>query len=239
MEQIFELTILVPVFNEADNLPRVERELTAFITAAPVKTKVLFINDGSSDQSASVIESICATNPSFFFIHLERNHGLSTALKAGFDAVDTRFTGYIDADLQTSPQDFLKLLEYCNEYDLVNGIRVNRKDTSIKKLSSKIANAIRRSVTHDGSSDTGCPLKIMHTELLKKIPFFKGMHRFIPALVLLAGGTVKEVPVSHYPRLAGKSNYHLWNRLTGPLMDLFAFSWMQRHYIRYQIIKKG
>jgi glycosyltransferase involved in cell wall biosynthesis len=216
MEQIFDLTILVPVFNEAENLPRVERELSAFINVAPVKTKVLFINDGSSDQSASIIESLCASNPVFSFIHLQSNQGLSTALKAGFDAVDTRLTGYIDADLQTSPQDFLELLKYCNEYDLVNGIRINRKDNGIKKLSSKIANAIRRSVTHDGSSDTGCPLKIINTEVLKKIPFFKGMHRFLPALVLLTGGRVKEVPVNHYPRLAGKSKYHLWNRLTGP-----------------------
>ena len=239
MDNIFDLTIIVPVFNEQENLPRVEQELSGFIKSVPLKTSVIFVNDGSSDKSPELIENICSSNNSFSFIHLKKNQGLSTALKAGIDQVNSRLTGYLDADLQTSPKDFMKLLPFTDSYDLVTGIRIRRKDTLVKKISSSIANSIRRSVTHDGISDTGCPLKIIRTDILKQVPFFNGMHRFLPALVLMVGGTVKEVPVTHYSRLSGKSKYHLFNRLWGPLADLLAFSWMRHNYIRYEIVKKG
>ncbi len=239
MGNICELTILVPVYNEQGNIRRLEREFLSFIQTAGIGSKVLFINDGSTDNSPELIESVCAANESFHFIHLNGNHGLSTALKAGFDHCDTRLTGYIDADLQTSPSDFKELLRYIDSFDLVTGIRVNRKDSLIKKISSSIANSIRRSITHDGISDTGCPLKIIRTDMARRIPFFSGMHRFLPALVLLEGGSVKEVPVNHFPRMAEKSKYHLWNRIFGPAIALLAYYWMQHNYIRYQIIKKG
>ena len=239
MEIHFDLTIIVPVYNEEENLSRLGVELSAFLNQSNTKAKVLFVNDGSTDYSASIIESICDNNEAFNFIHLKGNKGLSTALKAGIDLIDTRYTGYIDADLQTSPSDFEKLLEFIDQYDLVSGIRVNRQDSLVKKVSSSIANSIRRSVTKDGVSDTGCPLKIIRTDIAKRIPFFNGMHRFLAALVQLDGGIVKEVPVNHYQRLAGKSKYHLWNRIFGTMIDLCAFSWMKRNYIRYEITGKG
>lgn len=235
----YDLTILVPVYNEEGNILRLEKELSLFIQNAGIRSKVLFIDDGSTDSSPELIESVCASNESFSFIHLKENRGLSTALKAGIDEADTAWIGYIDADLQTSPGDFNSLLKHIGAYDMVTGIRMNRKDSRIKKISSSLANSIRRSVTHDGITDTGCPLKIMRSAIVKKIPFFDGMHRFLPALVMLEGGSVKEVPVQHFPRIAGKSKYHLGNRLLGPLASLIAFSWMRRNYIRYQIQKKG
>jgi dolichol-phosphate mannosyltransferase len=239
MESSYDLTIIVPVYNEEANLTRVREELSEFLRSAKLPTKILFVNDGSTDKSPSMIESICHEDKSFSFIHLKGNKGLSTALKAGIDQVDTKYTGYIDADLQTSPSDFNKLLEFAEQFDLVTGIRVNRKDSLIKRISSSIANAIRRAVTKDGVSDTGCPLKIFRTDTAKQIPFFNGMHRFLPALILMVGGNLKEVPVSHYRRQAGKSKYRLMNRLLGPLSDLYAFYWMKRNYIHYEIIKKG
>jgi dolichol-phosphate mannosyltransferase len=239
MEGILDFTIIVPVFNEEANLPRIANELSDFLRSTKFKVWVLFVNDGSTDNSASLIESICHENELFGFIHLKGNRGLSTALKAGIDQVETKFTGYIDADLQTSPSDFNKLLEFAEQFDLVTGIRVNRKDSLIKRITSSIANAIRRTVTKDGISDTGCPLKIIRTDIARQIPFFKGMHRFLPALVILSGGKVKEVPINHYPRKAGKSKYHLLNRLFGPFFDLWVFCWMKRNYIRYEIIGKG
>jgi hypothetical protein len=130
-------------------------------------------------------------------------------------------------------------MKYIIDYDLVTGNRTGRKDGWIKRISSRIANSIRRSVTHDGVSDTGCPLKVFHTEAVRRIPFFNGMHRFLPALVLLNGGKVKEIPVRHFQRLAGKSNYHLLNRLIGPAIDLLAFVWMRKRTIRYEITGKG
>ncbi len=233
------LTIIVPLFNEEGNLPRLAKELSGYLSLSPHKAKVLFVNDGSTDNSRELVERLCAENQAFTFIHLKRNSGLSSALKAGIDQVITPYLGYIDADLQTSPMDFDLLMTHIADFELVTGIRVSRKDGIIKRISSRIANAIRRSVTHDGMSDTGCPLKIFHTSTIQRIPFFKGMHRFLPALVLLDGGRVKQIPVRHFERIAGKSNFHLWNRLLGPAADLIAFGWMRSRYIRYEIAGRG
>lgn len=90
-------------------------------------------------------------------------------------------------------------------------------------------------MTNDGVSDTGCPLKVMHTDLAKRIPLFNGMHRFFPALIMLQNQEVKQIPVRHYPRFAGESKYHLWNRLTGPFIDCFAYRWMKKRYINYSV----
>jgi dolichol-phosphate mannosyltransferase len=233
------LTIIVPTYNEEDNLLRVGQELSDHLARTKTPTKVLFVNDGSTDRSGEMIEALCAADPRFGYLHLARNSGLSAAMKAGFDHVETRYAGYIDSDLQTSPEDFDLLMPFAADHELVTGIRVNRKDTFVKNMSSRIANAIRRSFTHDGASDTGCPLKVIRTDVARRIPFFKGMHRFLPALVQLDGGRVKEVPVRHFPRLAGASKYHLWNRLLGPAADLLAYRWMRSRYIRYQVAKKG
>ncbi|MEG2276876.1 MAG: dolichol-phosphate mannosyltransferase, partial [Odoribacter sp.] len=119
--------------------------------------------------------------------------------------------------------------------EMVTGIRMGRKDSFIKNISSKIANNFRRSMTHDGVQDTGCPLKILRTEYAKRIPFFTGMHRFLPALIELQQGKVKQIPVHHFQRIAGKSKYNLANRLIGPFKDCFAYRWMKKRYINYKI----
>ncbi|WP_295809881.1 glycosyltransferase [uncultured Apibacter sp.] len=234
----YELTVIIPVFNEADNLERVKKEMSIFLNAAKKKSKVLFINDGSKDSSLSVIQEICKDNDEFTYISFDRNYGLSSAIKAGFDYTNTRWVGYIDADLQTSPMDFNILLDYADQYQLVTGVRANRKDSIVKNLSSKIANGIRRAFTHDGMDDTGCPLKIIQTDYAKKIPMFKGLHRFLPAMILLQNGKVIQHPVQHFERIAGKSKFHLWNRLFGPLSDCFAFIWMKKKYINYKVAEK-
>lgn len=233
------LTIIVPLYNEEGNLPRLAKELSDYLSQTIYSAKVLFVNDGSTDNSVKFVEQFCAENHAFSYINLKKNSGLSTALKAGIDQVKTKCTGYIDADLQTSPYEFDLLMEYADCYDLVTGIRTGRKDGIVKRISSWIANSIRRAVTHDGVSDTGCPLKVFHTDTARRIPFFKGMHRFLPALVLLDGGHVKQVPVRHYKRLAGKSNYHISNRLFGSAVDLIAFIWIRKRYIRYEITDRG
>ena len=156
-------------------------------------------------------------------------------MKAGIDAIESRLTGYIDSDLQTNPEDFNLLLEYAADYQLVAGIRAKRKDTFFKRLQSKIANGFRRSMTGDTATDTGCPLKVMWSSYAKRLPFFDGMHRFLPALMMLEEGRFKELPVRHYPRTAGVSKYHLWNRLKGPFLDCFAYRWMKKRYIRYHV----
>jgi len=235
----YEFTIVVPVYNEEGNLLRVEKELLNFINIAKKTTKILFVNDGSKDKSQFLIEEICKRNEAFNFISFKENRGLSAALKAGFDAVDTRLVGYIDSDLQTTPEDFNLLLDEIEGYDLITGVRANRKDDFVKNMSSKIANGIRRTFTHDGMDDTGCPLKVLKTKNAKRIPMFKGLHRFLPAMVLLQNGRIKQIPIRHFPRIAGEPKFGLWNRLLGPLMDCFAYLWMKKKYINYEVDKKG
>lgn len=235
----YEFTIIVPVYNEEDNLKRVELELSNYIKIATKKTKILFVNDGSADKSQLLIEEICANNSDFSYISFEQNRGLSAAIAAGFKNVDTEFVGYIDSDLQTAPEDFNLLLEKIGEFDLVTGVRANRKDSFVKNMSSAIANGIRRSFTYDGMDDTGCPLKVIKTEFAQNIPMFNGLHRFLPAMILLQNGKIKQIPVQHFPRIAGEAKYGLWNRLVGPLIDCFAYLWMKKKYLNYKIAKKG
>jgi glycosyltransferase involved in cell wall biosynthesis len=133
-----------------------------------------------------LIREINKNNPLFTFISFEKNCGLSAAIKAGFDHATTKWVGYIDADLQTTPEDFNILADYCNDYDLVTGVRTGRQDSFVKNASSKIANSIRRSFTHDGMDDTGCPLKIIKAEKAKAIPMFNGLHRFLTCYDIIA-----------------------------------------------------
>jgi len=231
----YEMTIIVPVFNEEQSIYRLEKELGNYLLSASVSCCVLFVDDGSKDNSLEKIKEVCSRNESFYFIHLKENRGLSTALKAGIDNSESRLVGYIDADLQTTPEDFNLLLEHVSKYEMVIGIRIGRKDNFVKKLSSRIANGYRRMMTHDGIVDTGCPLKIIRTEYARRIPFFDGMHRFLPALIQLENAKVKQIPVRHFPRKEGQSKYHLWNRLAGPFLDCFAYRWMKKRYIHYSI----
>lgn len=233
--QEYELTVVVPVYNEVESLPRVERAMREWLPTSPVKACVLMVNDGSKDGSLELMREICARNEAMYYISLAKNGGLSAAMKAGIDATHSRYVGYIDADLQTTPEDFNLLLEHVADYQLVMGIRAGRKDSFFKNLQSKIANGFRNMMTHDGAKDTGCPLKVMWTDYAKRIPFFTGMHRFLPALIQLQEGRMMQIPVRHFPRTEGVSKYHLWNRLIGPFKDCFAYRWMRKRYINYQI----
>lgn len=236
----YQFTIIVPVYNEAENIERLETVLGDYVTTAAKETCVLFVNDGSSDTSLERIVDTCSRNEHFFYISFSRNAGLSAAIKAGIDYAESPLVGYIDADLQTDPNDFDLLLEYSDTYQLVTGIRADRKDSRFKKLQSRIANGFRRMMTHDGATDTGCPLKVMQLSAARHIPFFKGMHRFLPALILLQDGArYKELPVRHFPRTAGKSKFHLWNRMTAPFADCFAYRWMKRRAINYHVDQSG
>lgn len=231
----YDLTIIVPVYNEEDNFPRLERELGAYLQKASRPACVLFVNDGSKDDSLRCMQEVCERNKDMYYISFEKNCGLTAAIKAGFDAAESPLVGYIDADLQTDPEDFNLLLRDADDYALVMGIRANRKDSGFKKFQSKFANGFRRMMTDDGVADTGCPLKILHTDVAKRIPMFTGMHRFLPALVQLQNGRVQQIPVRHYPRQAGVSKFNLWNRLIGPTVDCFAYRYMRSRWYNYKV----
>lgn len=232
----YRFTIIVPVFNEEDNVRQLEERLSAYLPQCSVKACVLFVNDGSTDDSAARLLEVCTRHTDFYYIDFEKNRGLSAAIKAGIDWCESELVGYMDADLQTAPEDFNLLLDKLGDHAMSIGIRADRKDSFFKNLQSKIANGFRRMMTHDGAIDTGCPLKVLRTDVARRIPLFKGMHRFLPALVLLQDGcTYVQVPVRHFPRVAGKSKYHLWNRLWGPFADCFAYRWMKPRYVNYKV----
>lgn len=230
----YDFTVVVPLFNEEDNIERLHDELSSFLLESIFSTCVLFVDDGSTDSSLQKVKEVCKASPHFYYLSLAKNSGLSAAIKAGIDCVESKYIGYIDADLQTTPKDFNLLLPHLANYKMVIGIRQNRKDTFVKKMSSKIANNFRRFMTKDDAQDTGCPLKVLHTEYARRMPFFTGMHRFMPALLLLEGEQTKQVVVRHFPRIAGVAKYNLRNRLISPFLDCFAYRWMKKRYINYQ-----
>lgn len=233
----YEMTIVVPVYNEVESLDRLAEVLKEYLNKALVQSKVVFVNDGSSDGSQVKIQNICSNDERFEYIRFKNNCGLSSAIKAGIDYCQTPLLGYIDADLQTTPDDFDILYKHIEGYDAVIGYRAKRKDTLSKKIQSRFANAIRRSLIDDEIIDTGCPLKIFRTEMVKRIPFFDGMHRFIPALMLLESGKIKQIEVQHFEREAGESKFNIFNRSIRPLQDLFAYRWMKNRYIHYEIVE--
>lgn len=233
-----KMTIIIPVYNEIDNLERIKTVFIDYLKQSTTPSKVLFIDDGSTDGSIDTIIKICEI-PEFGYIKFDKNYGLSAAIKAGIDYCDTELIGYIDADLQTTPSDFDVLLKEIEGHDAVIGFRGKRKDTWSKKIQSKFANGIRRALIDDGVIDTGCPLKVLRTTSAKKIPFFDGMHRFIPALIQLQGGSIHQIHVQHFERIAGKSKFNIFNRSVKPLQDAFAYRWMRNRYINYTVEQRN
>lgn len=231
----YRFSIVVPVYNEQENMAALENRLSNFLSHSIYPACVIFVNDGSKDESGRYIREICSRHKDFFYLDFMQNAGLSAAIKAGIDYCFSDYVGYIDADLQTDPDDFNLLLKDIPDYAMVMGIRANRKDSFFKKIQSKIANGFRRMMTNDGVEDTGCPLKVIQTEYAKRVPFFNGMHRFLPALIQLQKGEVKQIAVRHYPRVAGLSKFNLWNRLLSPFLDCFAYRWMKKRYINYKV----
>jgi glycosyltransferase involved in cell wall biosynthesis len=233
------ISVVVPIFNEEDAIFSLHEAFTYYFENSKYKVVVLLVNDGSTDNSLEKIKGLCAKDEHFRFISFDRNYGLSAAIKAGFGHSKTDLVGYIDADLQTNPTDFLKFEPFLDSFDLVMGSRTERKDKFVKRISSRFANSFRDSLLHDGVQDSGCPLKIIRREMAVKLPFFKGSHRFIPALVLMKGGTIKEIPVSHFQRLTGVSKFNVWNRLIGPLVDTIAVRWMIKREIKFKILSES
>ncbi len=233
------ISIVIPIFNEEAAIGFLEKAFYPFFEGSRLEVTVLLVNDGSTDNSLERIQKLCAKDRRFQFISFDRNYGLSAAIRAGFEYSKTEWVGYIDADLQTDPTDFVKFEPFLDSFDLVMGSRTERKDKFVKRLSSRFANWFRDSLLHDGVQDSGCPLKIIQREMAVSLPFFKGSHRFIPALVLMKDGKIKEIPVSHFPRMTGKSKFNVWNRLLGPLVDTIAVRWMMKRTIRYQISKRS
>jgi dolichol-phosphate mannosyltransferase len=231
-------SVVIPIKDERDNLVLLTQQLLKFLKsrdesrAAPFE--ILFIDDGSSDGSSDLLDQLAAQHSEVGVIHFDRNYGQSSAFDAGFLRSTGDLVITMDGDLQNDPADIGTLLAYVKDFDLVCGWRTNRHDSAVRKISSRIANAVRSAVTGDRVHDTGCSLKIFRRPVVAKLQMFEGMHRFFPALALMHGFTITEVPVRHHPRTRGVSKYGVGNRLFKSLYDLIAVRWMQQRCLRYR-----
>ena len=224
------VSVIVPVYNEEENVPILQAELKAALRA--IDHELIFVDDGSADHTVERIEA----DPNVRLIRFEKNAGQSAAMYAGLRAARAAILVLIDGDLQNDPADIPKLIdEISRGADLVCGYRALRRDTRVKRLTSRVANAVRSRYTKDGVRDTGCTLKAMRRECVSALVPFKGMHRFIPALIKDAGYRLVEIPVNHRPRRFGQTKYGLGNRAVRATMDMFGVRWLLSRRLNYKI----
>ncbi len=234
MSQV-DLSIVVPAYNEAENLPLLLGEVEAAFAASDLKWEIVFVDDGSADPTLDTLRAMRDRQPAVRIVVMDRNSGQSAALEAGFRAARGVLVGMLDADLQNDPADMPRLLDAMrgNGADMAIGVRVNRQDTEWKKIQSRIGNGVRNWITNDRVTDTGCSLKLFRKECVAGLKLYRGMHRFLPTLARLQGFKVVELPVNHRPRRHGTSKYGMMNRAFTGLADCFAVRWMSRRWVRY------
>jgi dolichol-phosphate mannosyltransferase len=224
------VSVVVPLFNEEASMPILQSELRAAL--GDLDHEIIFVDDGSIDRTVERIENA----PNVRVVQFARNAGQSAAIYAGLQAACGATAVLIDGDLQNDPADIPKLLaEISRGADLVCGYRAQRKDTLIKRLTSRVANFVRSRFTKDGVRDTGCTLKAMRRECIGALIPFKGMHRFIPALIKAAGYRLVEIPVNHRPRRFGRSKYGLGNRALRATIDMFGVRWLLSRRLNYKV----
>ena len=225
-----DVSVVVPLYNEEQSVAMLQRELADALTG--LDYEIIFVDDGSRDETVARI----AANPRTRVLHFEKNAGQSAAIFAGLQAVRSEVAVLIDGDLQNDPADIPGLLaEISRGADLVCGYRARRKDTLLKRITSRVANFVRSRFTRDGVRDTGCTLKAMRRDCIGALVPFKGMHRFIPALVKGAGYRLVEIPVNHRPRRFGQSKYNLGNRALRATVDMFGVRWLLSRRLNYQV----
>jgi len=224
------VSVVVPLFNEEASMPILQSELRAAL--GDLDHEIIFVDDGSIDRTVERIENA----PNVRVVRFAKNAGQSAAIYAGLQAACGATAVLIDGDLQNDPADIPKLLaEISRGADLVCGYRAQRKDTLIKRLTSRVANFVRSRFTKDGVRDTGCTLKAMRRECIGALIPFKGMHRFIPALIKAAGYRLVEIPVNHRPRRFGRSKYGLGNRALRATIDMFGVRWLLSRRLNYKV----
>ena len=226
-----EISLVIPVFNEEESLEILAAEIREALGPTGRSYEVLYVDDGSKDRSPEILARLLAADPRVRVLRQRRNAGQSAAFDAGFRAARGEFVVTLDADLQNDPSDIPRLLAAMDRADVVCGVRANRRDTWVRRASSRIANGVRNRLTHDHVTDTGCSLKAFRTRFLGRLPMFHGMHRFLPTLLKMEGARVVEIPVNHRPRRYGVAKYGIGNRLFRALADLFAVRWMQKRWL--------
>jgi dolichol-phosphate mannosyltransferase len=236
----FELSVVIPFYNEEESLQAVCEEVVKVLSAeSDLSWEMILVNDGSSDGTAPAIKALCSKYPNFKGVHLQKNGGQSAALQAGFLTARGTLIATLDGDGQNDPHDLPHLIQALNErnLDMMCGIRMKREDNLVRKVSSRLANRVRAAILQDQITDVGCSLRIFRRECFERVPFFRNAHRFFPALFQMANYKVDEIPVNHRVRNHGKSKYGggINSRLWVGLVDLAGAFWLKKRALNYQV----
>ncbi len=223
-----EISIIVPVHNEQANVLPLAEEVGAVFGKGPWNYELVFVDDASVDGTWKAIQEAQMKNGRVRGVRHNRQAGQSAALWTGIQITTSPVLATMDGDLQNDPSDFPAMLERLDDYDFVCGVRVQRSDRWIRKVSAKVARAARRRVLRVDFADTGCALRVFRRSTLDNLFPFNGLHRFLPILVHGNGARTLEVPVKHRHRVHGVSKYGVWNRLGRGIADLLAIAWYQR-----------
>jgi glycosyltransferase involved in cell wall biosynthesis len=232
------LSVVLPVYNEVESLPVLWRELAQVLPGLAAPAEVIFVDDGSTDGSAEVLHRLAKEDRRIRLIRFEENIGLSAAFYAGLQAARGRIIATMDSDLQNDPRDIGMLMSHLGEADAVVGWRHIRRDSWLKRMSSRIANGIRKAITDDAVQDTACSLRVMRRECVAAVPPYTGMHRFVPTLLRIAGFRVVQVRVNHRPRTFGRSKFSVVDRAFTAFADLLVVRWMMGSRLRYKIVER-
>jgi glycosyltransferase involved in cell wall biosynthesis len=225
-----QLSVVVPLFNEEENVPILQSEIERSLEGRDYE--IVFVDDGSTDSTSQRVNC----GPRVRLLRFSKNEGQSAAMIAGIASAKGDFIVMLDGDLQNDPADIPRLLDEIERgADLVCGYRAKRADSLSKKITSRVANFVRSRFVGDGVRDTGCTLKAMRRECAAALVPFKGVHRFIPALVKNAGFKLAEIPVNHRARKFGVSKYGLGNRALRATMDMFGVHWLQSRRLSYRL----
>ena len=230
-----EISIVIPAYNEQECIADCVREVHSVLMGINRPFEIIVVDDGSTDATAEALRRLQREMDALRIVRFKRNCGQTSAMAAGFERARGDIVVTLDADMQNDPADIPAMLEKLKDWDVVCGVRVNRADSIVRRLSSRIANGVRNCLTGERVTDTGCTLKVYRREFLARVKFFEGMHRFLPTLLRLAGARVTEIPVNHRPRLKGKTKYNIRNRVFRSFRDLLAVRWMQSRWIRPEI----
>lgn len=225
-----QLSVVIPMYNEAENVEPLIQEV--FDALQQISHEIIVVDDGSGDDTFKNLTIQQQTTPTLKIIKHQRNFGQSASLVSGIRAAEGTWIATLDGDGQNPPHDILKLLSDMGDepdpYTLYAGNREKRQDSWLKKLTSRLGNGIRRLLLRDQCPDTGCSLKLFAKSTFLTLPHFAHLHRYLPALFIRAGGNVVNIPVSHRPRIRGKSKYGIFNRLWVGISDLFGVMWLIR-----------
>ena len=231
------ISIVAPVYDEVDNVGPLVEELRATLGRLGQPYEIVLVDDGSTDGSSEAIARLATAFPEVRGLHLRSNRGQTAAFDAGIKDARGEIVVTIDADLQNDPADIPRLVQALNGHDAAIGYREVREDPLVRRVSSRIANGVRNRLSGDDVIDTGCSLKAFRANRLRGLKLYNGMHRFLPTLIKLEGGTVIQIPVSHRPRRAGESKYGVWNRVFRSFADLLAVRWMKKRRLDYEVVR--